>query len=602
MNLKEIFSTRTDTKNLNFFDADENFKNLMQRHLGKNYRWAEKALHRVGEITGSKITGLSAAANKYRPVLKQYDQNGNRVDDVEYHPSYLEMKKISSELGLTGWNENKENKKKGHTAGRVFLLGMGYIFSQGEAGLYCPLCMTDGVVRILRKFGSKEQQKKYIPRLASMNPETFFTGAMFLTEKQGGSDVGAATTKAVFAGKSNGGDKAWKLYGDKWFCSNVDADVILTLARPENAPDGTKGLGMFLVPRVLDDGQRNHLRINRLKDKLGTCSMPTGEVTLEGAVGYAVGDVSKGFKYMAEMLNLSRLYNAVASCSGMRRGYVEALVYALNRKAFGKTVFEYPLVKLNLLDMVLETEASLSIVFHTLSLMDKSDGDAGDVHSMRCLRFLTPMCKYMTAKHAVRLASEVIEIFGGNGYIEDFLTPQLLRDAQVLPIWEGTTNILVLDVLRGMQKENTVEHYLKDVQSRIQSVEGKPLHGLTQGALLSLRDFQHGLERFAALKTDAQLLYSKQLTDRMYHLYALSLLLEEASLELKNKKSLRKTLIAELYYKKYFAPDEWKNFTSTNVVLNEDACDALFFFEKIRPEQVEALLEPETLEGIALRA
>lgn len=581
MKLKEFLSSIPDTKGMNFFATDENFKELMQRRLGEKFSWAEKVLNEMGTLAGCKISELSFTANKHKPALKQYDANGNRIDEIEFHPSYHEMAKLSTELGIVGWNENEENKKRGHTAGRVLLLGLGYLFGQAEAGLFCPLCMTDGAVRVLRKFGTAEQQEKYIPRLAAMKYENFYSGAMFLTEKQGGSDVGAAETKAVRVSGGDGKSEMWKLYGDKWFCSNANADVILTLARPEGAPGGTKGLGLFLMPRALDNGQRNSYRINRLKDKLGTCSMATGEVTMDGAIAYAVGDVSKGFKYMAEMLNLSRMYNAIGSCAGMRRGYIDALVYALNRKAFGKPIFDYPLVKSVLLDMVLETEASLAIVFQALSFMDESDASPDNVHAARCLRFLTPLCKYMTAKHAVRIASETIEIFGGNGYVEDFIYPQMLRDAQVLTIWEGTTNILVLDVLRSMSKANTAEFFVKDVQARLQSVEGKPLQELNEHALRELQEFQTGLAAFASLQPQAQLLHSKQLTDRMYHLYSLSLLLEEASLEIKNKKDMRKALLASLYHKKYFAPSDWKEFSESHVLLDDDASNALFFFEPL---------------------
>lgn len=589
MNLKEFLHSIPDTKGVNFFDVDENFKHLMKRHLGEKYAWARKKLNEMGVLSGCKIAELSIPANKQRPVLKQYDALGNRIDIVEYHPSYHEMAKLSTELGIVGWNENEENKKTGDVGGRVFLLGLGYLFGQGEAGLFCPLCMTDGVVRVLHKFGSKQQKEKYIPRLAAMTFEHFQSGAMFLTEKQGGSDVGAAETKAVRDGVNENGEEVWKLYGDKWFCSNADADIILTLARPEDAPSGTKGLGLFLVPRVLENGQRNHFKLNRLKDKLGTWSLATGEVTMEGALGYAVGDVRYGFKYMAEMLNLSRLYNSVASCSGMRRGYLECIVYALQRKAFGKSIYDYPLVRNVLLDMVLETEASLAVVFQTLSFMDASDENPENLHASRCLRFLTPLCKYMTAKHAVRLASEAVEIFGGNGYVEDFIMPQIFRDAQVLPIWEGTTNILVLDVLRSMSKANTAEFFMRDTQARLQSVEGKPLHILTQNALNKLQEFKLGLAEFASLEPQAQLLHSKQLTDRMYHLYVLSLLLEEASLEIKNKKDMRKALFAYLYHKKYFTPSDWKEFPASHAALNEDACDAIFFFEKLSQTQFEAV-------------
>jgi acyl-CoA dehydrogenase len=307
----------------------------------------------------------------------------------------------------------------------------------------------------------------------------------------------------------------------------VDADVILALARPEGAPDGTKGLGLFLVPKTLADGSRNHYRINRLKDKLGVRSMPTGEVTFEGAEAFVIGDVRKGFAYMTEMLNLSRLYNAVASIGLMRRAIYEAIAHAQTRQAFGRSIIEFPLMQRVLADLIVEHEAAMALVFETIRQLDLIDSGTGDMAAERCLRLLTPMAKYYTGRLAVQTASEAIEVLGGNGYIEEFVTSRLLRDAQVLPIWEGTTNILVLDAVRAMSKEEALTALMEANTARLQSV-----------TLPALRDARAAVEdRSSELQTKISLLLhedaettfaAKDVTDKLVQVTQASLLLSEA--------------------------------------------------------------------------
>jgi len=309
--------------------------------------------------------------------------------------------------------------------------------------------MTDGAARVIEAHAPPELRERFLPRLAARSLGSLFQGAMFLTEKQGGSDVGATTTRAV-----EEMDGTWRLHGDKWFCSKVDADVILALARPEGAPEGTRGLGLFLVPKLLLNGGRNAIRIHRLKDKLGVRSMPTGEVTLSGAVAYRIGGPGDGFKQMLEMVNLSRLYNAVDSVAVVRRALVEAVHYGRGRRAFGRAVLDHPLQRAVLGETVARHLGSLLMVFEAVRALD--DADAGDAEAVRLLRALTPMCKAFTGKLAVEGVSECMEAIGGNAYVEESPLPRLLRDAQVLPIWEGTTNIVSLDLLRALQIDGTL--------------------------------------------------------------------------------------------------------------------------------------------------
>jgi hypothetical protein len=264
-------------------------------------------------------------------------------------------------------------------------------------------------------------------------------GTQFMTERAGGSDVGAIETAARCE------DDVWRLYGDKWFCSHADADVGLLLARPEGAPAGTKGLALFALPRRLKDGSRNAYRIVRLKDKLGTRSMASGEILLEGAVAYLVGDVRAGLKQMMEQVNLSRLSHGVRAAAMMRRCVNEAMVCARSRTAFGKPIIDYPLLRKQLLKISVPTEQALSMFLFAASAMDRAN--AGSKEAEGALRILTPLLKFRACRDNIPVATGAMEVRGGNGYIEEWVNARLIRDAQVGVLWEGTSNINALDIV-----------------------------------------------------------------------------------------------------------------------------------------------------------
>jgi alkylation response protein AidB-like acyl-CoA dehydrogenase len=310
-------------------------------------------------------------------------------------------------------------------------------------------------LQLIARHGSEELKKKWIPRLTSMDFSKFSDGGMYLTEIQGGSDVGANTTRAF---QKNG---EWRISGKKWFCSNAGSQTAMILARPDSAPAGTAGLGLFLVPLYLEDGTRNGIYFDRLKPKLGTCEMPTAEITLEGAIGFPVGKVEEGFSYMTEMLNLSRSYNAVWSIGLMQRAYLEARHYAEHRHAFGKSIEQYPLVAKTILDMKRDSERALGLVMETIHYWDRIERGHGSKEDEILLRLLTPVIKFYTAEKCMEAAHRAIEIFGGNGCIEDFPVAKILRDSQILAIWEGTANILSLDILRVMKKNQGHQIFLK---------------------------------------------------------------------------------------------------------------------------------------------
>jgi alkylation response protein AidB-like acyl-CoA dehydrogenase len=426
-----------ETDRSSFWERDEALRRASARALGPHFDDAEPTFAAVGAAAADVVDRLGQEADRTPPALRPRDPQGRRTDDVVYHPAYRELEDLAyRKFRLVGvkYDPEARQKKIAHRLGftRTLLFGM------GEAGVLCPVCMTDGVARVLEQSGDAALAKEHIRRLTFGPGEPRCTGAMFLTEKAGGSDVGASETVARPSARG------WELTGEKWFCSNVDAERILALARPEGAAAGTAGLGLFLLERPLQDART--FRIERLKPKLGTRSMPTGEVTLEGAPAVLVGAVDAGFKQMANMLNLSRLYNAVVSCGAIGRGWLEARSYAQSRVAFGKKVYDHALARDVIDGLEAEYAGALALVLDAVTAIDLADG--GDQEAQRRLRALTPLAKLFTGKLAVAASSEALEGLGGNGYIEDWSMGRLLRDAQVLPIWEGTTNVLALDLVR----------------------------------------------------------------------------------------------------------------------------------------------------------
>jgi acyl-CoA dehydrogenase len=427
-----------DPPTASYWEASPDFRALCRRKLSASaYLWAEPQLATMGERAAKEVAPLAAIADRERPRLVTHDPHGARINHVEYHPAYREMERIAYGSGMIAMKyQTHEHSPSAPLVG----FALGYLFAMAEAGLYCPVCMTDGVARVLTRHGTHEQVMRVVPHLTSTDPRTLWTGGMFLTERAGGSDVGANETAA-----RKDADGSWRLTGHKWFCSNVDAQAVLVTARVNG--EGTRGLRTFLLETRENPG----VVIERLKEKLGVRSMATGEVTLTDARAEEVG----GFAAMAEMLNLSRLYNAVASVGVIGRAVYEARHYIERRHAFGRPIIEWPLAQQTFFDLEAEQVAATLLTFETVDVMTRAD--AGDADAQRLLRILTPIAKAVTGKLAVPCVSEAMELIGGNGYIEDSPMPRLLRDAQVLPIWEGTTNILMLDALRVMNKDSSHE-------------------------------------------------------------------------------------------------------------------------------------------------
>jgi alkylation response protein AidB-like acyl-CoA dehydrogenase len=421
-----------------FWERDPVLPRLMRRLLSaEDFAWAEPGFAGLGAAAADEIDRLAPLADQHGPTLEVRDSRGERKDEIVYHPAYRRLEDLAyREHRLVGVKYDPElrGKQIAHTIG----FGRTLLYAMGEPGVLCPVCMTDGVARVVERSGDAALAAEVIPKLCFGPGEARNTGAMHLTEKAGGSDVGQ--TETVARQTADG----WVLSGEKWFCSNADAELILSLARPEGAQPGTRGLGLFLVERAEQTSET--FEIVRLKAKLGTRTMPTGEVILRDAPARLVGELGTGFKQMTGMLNLSRLYNAVVSCGAIGRGLFEAQSFMRGRSTFGGTVAEHPMAREILECLEAEYAGATHMVFAGVRAMDRADG--GHAESAALLRALTPLVKLFTAKVAVAAVSEALECLGGCGYVEDWVTSRLLRDTQVLPIWEGTTNILVLDMLR----------------------------------------------------------------------------------------------------------------------------------------------------------
>jgi alkylation response protein AidB-like acyl-CoA dehydrogenase len=370
-------------------------------------------------------------------------------------------------------------------------MALAYLFAPSTDTYGCPLAMTDGAARTLLDSGHDALVARALPHLTSRDPATFWTSGQWMTESTGGSDVGRSETVARQE------DGAWKLYGRKWFTSAATSQIAVTLARPEGNPSGSHGLALFYLETRDASGRLRNIRVNRLKDKLGTRKLPTAELSLEGAPAELVLGTTDGVRNIAPMLNITRTWNALTSVATMRRGLALARDYAKKRVAFGATLTEKPLHVDTLAGLQAEMEGAFHLAFFAGELLGRLERDALDDEGKQLLRLLTPLAKLTTAKQAVAVSSEILESFGGAGYVEDTGLPALLRDAQVLSIWEGTTNVLSLDALRAIGKGEPL--------AILEATLGRETAAITDPALADLA--KHALDtirRANAMQRDAE--------------------------------------------------------------------------------------------------
>ncbi|HEX8725747.1 MAG TPA: acyl-CoA dehydrogenase family protein [Gemmatimonadaceae bacterium] len=397
-------------------------------------------LERMGALAGGELYRQQLAERELEPVLVQWDAWGNRVDRIETTPLWRRAEAIAAREGLVALAYERPFGERS----RVLQFALVYLFTASTEIYACPLAMSDGAARALVVSGNQPLLDRALPRLTSRDPTRFWTSGQWMTEQAGGSDVAPSETVARLEG---GG---WRLYGRKWFTSAITSQMALTLARPEGNPAGGRGLAMFYLETRDDAGAPNRLTVDRLKDKLGTRKLPTAELTLDGTPAVPVGELANGVRAISTVLNITRTWNSVAALAYMRRGLALARSYAGLRRAFERPLAEQPLHADTLAGLQAEFEASFHLTFRLVELLGRAECGLGRAEDEALLRILTPVVKLTTGRQAVAVVSEVLEAFGGAGYVEDTGLPVLLRDTQVLTIWEGTTNVLSLDTLRAL--------------------------------------------------------------------------------------------------------------------------------------------------------
>jgi alkylation response protein AidB-like acyl-CoA dehydrogenase len=400
-------------------------------------RLLEPELDELGAVVGGPLFSLQLADRPNEPKLRHWDAWGNRVDEVEVTALWREAERLAVRHGLVATGYEPVHGRHA----RIAQFAKVYLFHPSSDVYTCPLAMTDGAARSLIASGNRHLIDRALPRLTARDPALAWTSGQWMTETTGGSDVGRSQTRAVPDGDS------WRLYGRKWFTSSVASPMALTLARPEGNAPGGKGLAMFYVEVRDADGRLNNLRVDRLKDKLGTRKVPTAELMLEGTRAELVAEPFNGTRAIEPMLAVTRMWNSVCAVAFMRRGLALARSFASRREAFGQPLARQPLHVDTLAALEAETWGAFLMTFLLVELNGRHEVGEIDDEQRALLRLITPLTKLVTGKQAVAVVSEVIESFGGAGYVEDTGLPQLIRDAQVLPIWEGTTNVLSLDAL-----------------------------------------------------------------------------------------------------------------------------------------------------------
>ena len=420
--------------------------------------WAEDRLHAIGRAATGEPLEWGRLANDNPPVLKTHDRYGNRIDEVEFHPAWHQLMEVSVENAIHSlpWREPRPGA---HVARGALMIAI----SQSDSGVGCPISMTYAAVPALRaqpevaaEWEPKLTSTDYDPRLIPIGEKRGAICGMGMTEKQGGSDVRANTTRAAPVA-SRGPGETYRLTGHKWFCSAPMSDAFLVLAQAEG------GLSCFLLPRVLPDGTRNTFRIQRLKNKLGNRSNASSEVEFEDTIATMIGEEGRGVPTIIEMVNHTRLDCVLGSTALMREAVAQATHHAAHRTAFGKLLIDQPLMQNVLADLCIESEAA---TITALRLAHAFDNAPNDDRETAFKRLATAVSKYWVCKTAVAHVGEALECLGGNGYVEDSGMPRLYKESPLNSIWEGSGNVNCLDVLRAMGRSpQAVEAFFDELEA-----------------------------------------------------------------------------------------------------------------------------------------
>lgn len=524
-----------DTRGQNFFELDRNLHLLLAGIDPDAAETWRDQLADFGAWVGGEVDEEADYTDRHgAPVLESHDRDGDLVNHIRLNPYWEKVEREVYRRGVVSLNYGES------PAPYLITFAMGYMLSQSDVSLHCPVTMTGAVAYVLDRFAPDEVRQRYLHKLTRSDGKAL-TGGTWATELHGGSDVGATTTVA-----RKDGD-AFRLDGLKWFTSNANGGLAIATARPEGAPAGTKGLGLYLVPTHLDDGSANPMRLRRLKDKLGTRGVPTGEIDLTGTWAVEIAPPPLGFKLMMEALEFSRIHNAMSSAGLSRRAFLEAVSYVSHREAFGQPLLAYPMVRDELLKMLVRLEAGCALAFAAAQSFDAAHvTDLGDDDGSRAwMRMVTALAKYQTAEDANVLCRAAIEIIGGNAYTYDYVTPRLLRDAQALTVWEGPANIQALEVLRMIGNRYPGFEALSDRIGAITSAAPAALGDAVAAVDDAFEECRRAVDHLRAAPGDGPK-YARKLMDLMARVLGAAMLLDEAAAGLAVGDA-RKAILARYY-------------------------------------------------------
>ena len=504
----------------------------------------EPDFERMGQLAATEWMDLAREAESQEPVHVPFDAWGKRVDEIKISEAWKKFDRISAEEGLiaTGYARKEGELSRVHQFVRHLL------FAPSSAYYYCPLAMTDGAARALELFGDDELKRGPLSRLTSTDPKLFWTSGQWMTERAGGSDVSSTATEA----KKDGAH--YRLYGNKFFTSATTAQMAMALGRIEGHPEGSAGLSLFYVELRGPDGKLRDIRVDRLKDKLGTRALPTAELELLGARARLVGGEGGGVRKISALFNITRMYNSLMAVAAMRRSLQLVRDYSARRVAFGKKLSDQPLHIETVAAMETETAGAFLMTFKLVELLGREETGKGTAEESAVLRLLTPVTKLWTGKKGVAVVSEALESFGGAGYMEDTGLPVLLRDTQVLPIWEGTTNVLSLDMLRALDKDKALMPFLTDVRSRLAIIKQGELQDSVQRVKQALVKVEAYVPEALAAGSEFLQAGARGLAFSLARIYGASLLLEHAQWGAQRPEGRRASQAAIRWCSKELAP------------------------------------------------
>jgi alkylation response protein AidB-like acyl-CoA dehydrogenase len=510
----------------NWYDLDPDLQARVRRDCPPDdLDWADAKLRAFGALVGKRVAPNSEIVDAHPPELVRYDRWANEVNEIVHHPAGLDSKRALWASGYVGGFP----RERGRPVPGVVLAASNYLLSQADTGLVCSLGMTSGVAGLVAAYAPPDVRDSLLPGLRADDFDQGVDGSMFLTERDGGSDLG----RTVHCSAHDVGDGRVLINGEKWFCSNIDGAAIVMLARPEGAPDGPAGLGLYLVPKYREDGSRNGISMRRLKPKLGTKSVPTGEVEFHDALGYALrpargdgggtGSDVGGLGRMMEMVNGSRFGVAMMGLGIARRSFLEGAIWAHHRQAKGRVLVDLPLIREQLLDLLVDLEAAFALGFECAAATRAEDGD-------RLRRILVPAAKARLCRFGVEAASQAVELHGGNGYCEDWPLTRQLRDAQCHPIWEGTEQICQLDVLRAIRRDDAHEAALARIDRALGTAAAGPdyLAEAVKAVTAARNELERRVEELPLRDADLAEARAARITDALVRTTSAALLLEQS--------------------------------------------------------------------------